>query len=305
MSIEIRNERIGDEDAIDLVNCTAFGSMDEANIVQLMRLYSPAYDRRYSVVAWDGDEPVGHTLFTPAALRLMGQTVPALAVGPVAVRPEWRRKGIGGDMLSLGHELGRREGFAFAFLYGIPDYYPRVGYRACYGVAKVTIDVDKLPKATMSFQNRPVLAADIPWLVERWRIEWADVDFGWLWGSSRHEWHIPGMNARMWWTADGRRAAYTMDKAGRGRCKVMLADDPELARQVLATMRPKTLEHHPSGWLAQHALQTEWAACKAERITAAMACELQPGALDPYIKALEAGERLPGFTMFPLPFLAC
>ncbi len=303
MTIELRSERIGDEEAIDVVNCRAFRSMDEANIVRLMRMYSPAFDRRYSVTAWDGAEMVGHALFTPARIRLMGETITAIALGPIAVVPERQKQGIGGLLIRFGHELGKREGSSLAFLYGHPSYYPRYGYRACYGFGKVTIGVDRLSKPVREFDRLPVREADVPWLTDRWAAEWADVDFGWLWGDSLGEWAIPCMNAVMWWTRDGHRAAYTLH--AHRHPKLMLAANPELARDVIATLKPKTLELHPAGWLARHVLDSAWATAEAKPSQAAMACELEDGVLQPYLDALASGSRQPGFTMFPLPFLAC
>ena len=277
--------------------------MDEANIVRLLRTYSAGFDPRYSVTAWDGRDLVGHALFTPARVRLMGESVKALALGPIAVVPERQRQGVGGEMIRYGHELGRSEDYRLAFLFGHPSYYPRHGYRACHGLAKVTIDVEQLPAPTIEFDRRPVRPADVAWIVGRAAAEWADVDFGWLWGESLTDWAIPCMNAGMWWTHDGRRAAYTLH--AHREPKLVLADDPALAREVIATLKPKALQHHPAGWLAQHALDPKWAATEAKLSQAAMACELEEGALKPYLDALEAGERLPGGTIFPLPFLAC
>ena len=131
------------------------------------------------------------------------------------------------------------------------------------------------------------------------------MDFGWLWGTGLSEWTIPCLNALMWWTEDERRAAYTITLPGRTGCKMLLADDSQIARDVVATIRPTTLEHHPSGWLARNCLDPVWATTKVESSPAAMACELQEGVLQPYLKAIGAGDRQPGFTQFPLPFLAC
>ncbi|MBN1343805.1 MAG: N-acetyltransferase [Phycisphaerae bacterium] len=304
MSIRLRSEVVGDEDAIDVVNCTAFERMEEANLVRMLRAHYPGFDRRYSVTAWEGDDIVGHTLLSPVTIRLMGENVAALMVGPVAVAPGYQRRGIGGGLLRFGHEMGQRDGFALAFLYGHPEYYPRHGYRACFGLGKVTIDKDGLPEPKRKFTRMPVCPADLPWLVERYAAEWADVDFATLWGPSLGEWTMPCLNAVMWWTEDGCRAAYTVDKPGKERCRMLLADDPELARDVIATIRPGTLSHHPSGWLVRHALDVDWAAAEAERSEAAMACELESGALDECLRAVESGERLPGFALGSLPFLA-
>lgn len=305
MSISIRSERPGEEDLIDEVECRAFGSMNEANIVRLMRDHYPVFDRRYSLTAWDGEEMVGHVLFTPARVRLLGRTVRALAVGPVAVVPERQRQGVGGALLRHGHELGGRDGFGLAFLYGHPSYYPRHGYRPCFGGAEVKIDKEKLPEPSTKLEARPVRPADLPWLVERLEAELADVDFGWLWGPSLGEWSFPGLNAVMWRTEDGRRAAYTLRRPTGDGCELVLADDAALAREAIARIRPAKLCHHPSGWLARHALDPAWAKAEAKAYDAAMAVPLREGALDALLAAREAGERPAGAANFPLPFLAC
>lgn len=311
MPITTRSEQPGDEEAIDLINYRAFeadnmqdgvAAAGEADLVRYLRAYCPQFDRRYSIVVWDGDQAVGHALFTPANIRLMGATVRALAVGPVAVVPERQRTGIGGELVRFGHDLGRQDGFALTFLCGHPTYYPRHGYRPCHGFAKITIDLEKLPQPTQQFRRLPVQSADIPWLAERCEAEWADVDFGWLWGDSRSEWSAPGVIALVWWTKDGQRAGYTLADPRR-KWRMVLADDPDLARDVIATIRPETLDHHPSGWLAQNAIDATWGNAEVKHSDAAMACELQDGVLRPLVDALEAGTRLPGFCNWPLPFV--
>ncbi|MBN2445083.1 MAG: N-acetyltransferase [Phycisphaerae bacterium] len=303
MTVKIQCERLGDEDAIDRVICAAFGSPSEPGIVRVLRDTYPTFDRHYSINAWDGDELVGHTLFTPCRVRLMGATHAALAVGPVAVLPKLQRQGIGGAMMHRGHELGRAGGFDFAFLLGHPSYYPRLGYRSCFGVPKLTFDTDKLPQPTRKLQTRPVRPSDIPWLAERCFAEWQDVDFGILWGTSLSEWALPGFSTVMWWTEDNRRAGYTAARMGPHKCDLLLAEDPELALDVLATIRPPALQQHPSGWLARNVVCDTWSQTKTELHPAAMAYELRPGVLDSYIKAIEAAQRPPGACLFPLPFL--
>ena len=54
-----------------------------------MRNAYPLYDRCFSVMVWYGDEMVGHALFSPVRLRLMGETVRALL-------PNFQLQGIGG-----------------------------------------------------------------------------------------------------------------------------------------------------------------------------------------------------------------
>ena len=85
---------------------------------------------------------------------------------------------------------------------------------------------------------------------------------------------------------------------------MLLADDPALARDVIATIKPESMDHHPSGWLARNVLEKEWAAAEVKPSKAAMACELEEGALEPYVKAVAAGDRPPGSCVFPLPVMA-
>jgi hypothetical protein len=208
-------------------------------------------------------------------------------------------------MLRYGHDLGRSEGFALAFLYGHPSYYPRHGYVPCFGTCKTVVNLDKLPEPSIQIVRRPVRPDDVPWIVERAMAEWDDVDFGWLWGENLNDWTVPCMNAMMWRMPDGRRAAYTVARHASKHCDLLLADDPALGRQVMATLRPASLGNHPAGWLARNALDAQWAEPTAAACDAAMAIELRPGILAPLRESLASGHRPPGVALFPLPFPAC
>ena len=303
-NVSIRSEEPGDEEMIDTVNCSAFGEMNEAYIVRLMRSHYPQYDPRYSVTAWDGSDLIGHALFSPSRIRFMGKTISALAVGPVAVVPEKQKQGVGRKMLEFGHALGRAEGFELAYLNGFPAYYSKWGYQGCFGFAKVTINLDVLPEPSCKLTPKPVRPADIPWLVSCFTREWADVDFSWQWGNNLSAWTMPGVNSVIWWTADGRRAAYTLCAPDK-KWQMVLADDVALARHVISRTKPDTLDQHPAGWLVRNLLPIDWATSEINPSSAAMAYELQEGVLEPYLEAVKSGKRLPGFCSWPLPFILC
>lgn len=154
----------------------------------------------------------------------------------------------------------------------------------------------------MKLDARPVQPADVPWLLERLEAELADVDFGWLRGTTLEGRRWSGIDSLVWCDGDGRRVAYMM-RAARQRDKLvmLLAENPQMARETIYTLRPSTLEHHPSGWLAHHPLDPAWA--KAEMSEAAMVCVLLEGVLDGYFAAAEKG-RSTGCVNWPLPFLA-
>ena len=308
--ITIRSEQPDDEDAIDVVVSRAFSEMDEANLVRMLRDRQPEFDRELSLCAWDGSQMAGYIAFIPVDMRLMGGTVKAMAVAPVAVAPEYQRQGIAGVMLRCGHDLARQRGIELAFLNGHPGYYPRHGYIACFGFCKTIVDFNALPESTVDLEAWPVRNHDIPWLVECDEREWHDVDFTWPRGSHLTEWTIEGVNAVIWRTKDNRRAAYVLSRSGQhapGRhIEDMLGDDPHLIRQVIAKVKPSQMKHHPAGWLARNVLdEVPWATSKVERSGAAMACSLAGGALDEYIAAVESGQRLPGTCNWPIPFIMC
>jgi putative acetyltransferase len=315
LGLEIRSEQPGDEDAIDVVNFRAFslerrgieGGMPEVDLVRRLRRDAPSFERRFSVTAWEGGQCLGHALFLPARARLLGQDVQALQVAPVAVLPERQRQGIGGQLLRFGHDLGREQGYQVAFLTGVITYYPRHGYVPAFGFAKAEIDAGRLPAPRQAFRRLPVQAGDLPWLERVGAREWGDVDFGCIWGADRREWTLEGISTLMWWTEDGRRAAYTVS-LGNGEARqwrLLLAEDADLALDVLASVRPSRLDHHPSGWLATRVLDPAWSRCSVEPSLAAMAIELEPGLLEPYLEKVRLGQRPCGAWNWPLPYMLC
>jgi putative acetyltransferase len=123
--ITIREEQSGDIPAIRRVNLAAFGQPQEADVVDQLRQNC---DRFVSLVALDGDEIVGHVLFTPATIGAGESAIEGMGLAPLAVLPGRQRTGIGTALVEEGLATLRREGWPFVLVLGHPEYYPRFGF---------------------------------------------------------------------------------------------------------------------------------------------------------------------------------
>ena len=120
-AIEIREEQTGDADAIRRVNTEAFGQPQEAQLVDALR-----HNRSdlLALVAVDGQDIVGHILFSPAFLG----DVQGMGLAPMAVIPARQRDGIGSDLVRAGLAKLEERRCPFVIVLGHPDYYPRFGF---------------------------------------------------------------------------------------------------------------------------------------------------------------------------------
>ncbi len=116
----VRLEEPTDIVAIRIIHERAFGGQAEADLVDALR---DSGDAVLSLVAEEGRDTVGHILFS----RL--DTTPpirALALAPMAVLPEFQRRGIGTALIHDG--LKRLAGWDLIVVLGHTTYYPRFGF---------------------------------------------------------------------------------------------------------------------------------------------------------------------------------
>ncbi|MDP2997611.1 MAG: N-acetyltransferase [Bryobacterales bacterium] len=127
MNIEIREETAGDHAGIREVNRLAFEGEEEALLVDRLRAQGLVVA---SLVAVAEDRVVGHILFSRLPIETPEGAVEAVALAPMAVRPEMQRSGIGSGLVRRGLEVARRRGEAIVIVVGHPGYYPRLGFSA-------------------------------------------------------------------------------------------------------------------------------------------------------------------------------
>ncbi len=123
----IRPETASDFDAIREVNRLAFGQDAEARLVDALR--NCGYVRGSLVAEMDG-QVIGHILFSDLPIITDAKVVPALALAPLAVLPEFQNQGIGSKLVRVGMQHCREQGHRIVIVLGHPNYYPRFGFSA-------------------------------------------------------------------------------------------------------------------------------------------------------------------------------
>src|SRR5262245_12052801 len=154
--MRIRPETVSDYAAIAALHVRAFGERPTEALIVTLQRQSPAFDPELSLVAERDGRVIGHVLFLPHTVQLLGQDVRAVNLAPIAVDPAAQRQGIGGQLIAAGHALARDKGYAFSFLLGHTSYYPRHGYlMRAYGASSLTLSVAGLPQPDRVARNPP------------------------------------------------------------------------------------------------------------------------------------------------------
>lgn len=124
MRVSIRDEKPQDEEGIFAVVDQAFETPAEAQLVRDLR---PIVSPWISMVACKGKRVVAHILFTPVKVGLTGM---AMALGPMAVAPDFQGQGVGSKLVRAGLTKCRRRGHGVIFVLGHTEFYPRFGFRS-------------------------------------------------------------------------------------------------------------------------------------------------------------------------------
>ena len=106
------------------MNASAFETTAEADLIEALRVQAHPV---VSLVAVEGGTIVGHIMFSPVSLsghpglKIMG-------LAPMAIAPEYQRKGIGSALVRAGLDQCKQLGFGAVVVLGHPEYYPRFGF---------------------------------------------------------------------------------------------------------------------------------------------------------------------------------
>lgn len=123
----IRETTENDLAEILAVEGAAFGA--EADVIRELvenLLKDPSAEPALSLLAYEDETAAGHVLFTHAEVG----GIAAALLAPLAVRPEYRNRGVGGRLIEVGMAMLKTAGMPLVFVLGYPDYYNRHGFNA-------------------------------------------------------------------------------------------------------------------------------------------------------------------------------
>lgn len=116
-------EETGHDPDIEAINAEAFGPGRFARAAYKIREGGP-HDRSLSFVALHANKVVGSVRQT----WVSANATRALLLGPLAVRPDWKNRGIGRKLVAIAVNAARQSAAPMVILVGDAPYYAPMGF---------------------------------------------------------------------------------------------------------------------------------------------------------------------------------
>ncbi len=126
--LKIRQENENDYEEVYTVIKKAFETAEHSDgneqelVIKLRK--SKSFIPELSLVAVDNNKIIGYILFTK--IKIVNNT--ELALAPLAILPEYQRKGIGTNLIKKGHEIANQLNYNYSVVLGNDKYYHKLGY---------------------------------------------------------------------------------------------------------------------------------------------------------------------------------
>jgi putative acetyltransferase len=132
----------------------AFGSPAEARLVELIRA-SPHFIPELSLVAEFGDRVAGHVMISFASLQAADGQRRIAVLSPLAVAPDFQRRGIGSALVREVTARADERGEPVVILEGSPAFHGRLGFEhsVLYGI-HITLPSWAPPEAAQAIRFR-------------------------------------------------------------------------------------------------------------------------------------------------------
>ncbi len=128
--MEIKRSTEADRLEVLDIHAKAFGEKKGPEIAELVDgLFDDETAKpSLSLVAVEDGRMVGHVLYTKAKINRAAESVSAQILAPLAILPDFQKKGVGGRLIKEGLNQLADAGVELVFVLGHPDYYPRSGF---------------------------------------------------------------------------------------------------------------------------------------------------------------------------------
>lgn len=157
--LTMRPEEAADHDVVEALIREAFWNVycpgADAHYLLHMLRKSPAYLPDLHILAMDADEPVGSAVYSRAYVVAPEQDpVEVLTLGPLGVRPDWQKQGVGSMLMGYSLAVAKHRGERAVLLMGSPQYYGRFGFcpASSFGL---TLSDGTAPDAFMALELYP------------------------------------------------------------------------------------------------------------------------------------------------------
>ncbi len=147
--------------AIELINEEAFGPGRFARAAARIREQGP-HDRSLSFICADDGETIASVRMTP----VLAGGVRGHLLGPLAVRPSHKNKGIGRELVRIAVDAARRKGSEAVVLIGDGPYYMPLGFERVAMNALIfpgPVDPARVLVVPLADNVHPRLKGEIGW----------------------------------------------------------------------------------------------------------------------------------------------